>query len=60
MLTHAILDTFSTLDTARQSDILTDWQLLDTPEGDAVMGHLAGTDPNKYSALIVALARGGE
>lgn len=57
MLTPKILDTFATLDTARQVSILRGSQLLDTPPGDAVMGHLAGSHNARYLALVDALGR---
>lgn len=59
MLTSQVLDTFSTLDTARQVAILTGSQLLDTPPGDAVMGRLAGSHPERFDALVTALASAG-
>lgn len=60
MLTPDTLATFASLDTSRQASILADHQLLDTDAGDAVMGHLAGVHPERYDALVVALARGGD
>lgn len=58
MLTANVLETFGTLDTSRQVAILRDHQLIDTPPGDAVMGHLAGNSPERYRALVTALAYG--
>ena len=57
MLTPKVADVFAREDTERQVSILKGSQLLDTEVGDALMGHLAGSHPERYSALIVALAR---
>ncbi len=59
MLQSDTLAVFARLDTSRQVSILTQSQTLDTPEGDAVLGHLAGNHPDEYRALVIALARGG-
>ena len=59
MLQSDTLAVFASLNTSRQVNILTQSQTLDTPEGDAVLGHLAGNHPDEYRALVIALARGG-
>lgn len=57
MLTPKVVDAFALEDTQRQVSILHGTQLLDTPAGDEILGHLAGSHPERYRALIVALAR---
>lgn len=58
MLRPTDLDAFALLDTTRQHEILVKHQVLDTPAGDRVLGHLAGAHPERYTALIASLARG--
>lgn len=58
MLTTAILENLAQRDTAEVVDILRSRQLVDTDAGDAVLGYLAGNHPDRYRAVIVALARG--
>jgi hypothetical protein len=59
MLSADTLAAFAALDTARQVAVLVNHQVLDTPAGDAVMGHLAGNHPARFTALLDALHREG-
>ena len=56
MLTTAILRTFARMDTTKQVATLKRVGI-ETECADALLGHLAGKYPDRYSALTTALAR---
>jgi hypothetical protein len=58
MLTPDVMKVFASLDTGKQVAALRRTGL-ETKATDDVMGYLAGNHPERYSALVDALDRGG-